>query len=77
MNRWKTIPHLEIARNLKSVHVNYFSEKDYLENICDPYVQGIEITPASIGKERAVEPNVEISLDRFILIPRFLWPEFL
>merc|ERR1719209_1062484 len=26
--------------------------------------QGIEITPASVGKERAVEPNVEISLDR-------------
>ena len=28
-------------------------------------VQGLEITPASVGKERTVEPNVEISLDRF------------
>jgi len=26
--------------------------------------QGLEITPASVGKERTVEPNVEISLDR-------------
>ena len=40
-----------------------------LEIISDPYFQGIEITPASVGKERAVEPNVEISLDRFNLIP--------
>ena len=32
-------------------------------------VQGLEITPASVGKERTVEPNVEISLDRF---PTFL-----
>ena len=60
-----------IARYLKSL----FFRKDELENI--PYVQGIEITPASVGKERAAEPNVEISLDRFNPIPRFLWPEFL
>merc|ERR1719430_852740 len=26
--------------------------------------QGLEITPAAVGKERTVEPNVEISLDR-------------
>ena len=27
--------------------------------------QGLEITPASVGREKTVEPNVEISLDRF------------
>ena len=33
VNRWKTIPHFEIARNLKSLHVNYFSEKINLKTI--------------------------------------------